>query len=1237
MKLFARCFGRNDGYTGNTKQRSDEKHNSKKIARNVSHPPDVSSSLHQHQENEATAFDNLALLELPLFDGQTDACYFVLKLLDPSSGATSDQRRLSRHLLILRMDSAGRAHLSPCPNVDPLTEDGSCSTYLDATYVNNSLNGSDSSNLQSIKKLCADANNDSHFGMVLLCAVLAVQAGRPYGQECTIRCTGGNSEAALCDPLVEGDCAHVQACMWSAGMRDHDPNPMPAVIVQYQKKDTVNTLFSNTLVRKVQANVNLMDHVPAAVTLCALDGKVVYQNKFSRDYFGDVLGQSAFAGVDITHTSTLSTPTTSLAQLFPPLPLQLQALASVNSLLSHLLSFEAPSLIPELLHTVSSPGGPAWKCIVRVPRAVTSPLLLAKVEKMEPFSAKQDLEEEDVGAGHHTSTSLITMEEISPGVSQGETSPVPPPEEALLDSDEDDELSALGIHADIISTPLMRTLPLHTGISGSGLFGPQALGASKITSGMAPSSQRRRLSFEGHEEVEVKKAVNDVLLRKSLRKVSVSGASTSQTGKRNSLLSKFQRTMQLMESVDLAGGPKTSSIKISSKKSPLNAASSKSEHSMMTEIPSTHPSDFSFALGELKQTNEDSAVKRDANKPLPASSGWFQASKKMVSGDTLSTTLQPLLSGSTSGVSRDLGARSPPNRAATRNSYDEGILLLTANLVESSGTSRVGDTFQHSASIPERRRTSIEELSIRAHKDGTGPPSRSVPECDNSMLDLSRTILHDSSSFSAEGLAQSNATESPQPTSGVADQSQRTEQGLDVECWHEVIAQLIRDEAHGHGGSPLLLLVQTDVSERIHMETLLGNMSEGQLSLLSSIFPRHVVEFLSANDLSQLSAHFGSLARSHNHVTILFLDIVGFTVMSNSVKPPDILLFLNQLFTMFDVLADKHNVQKVDTAGDCYIASAGITGSDADGSFFQTQTDNGDEVADCAIRVIEFAKDMLRCSKEVTMPHNGQPVSVRIGIHTGPCVSGLVGTKVPKFSVFGDTINTASRMESTCEPGCIQVSASTHEILIHGGCNAEEWEALGQVQIKGKGMMETFLWRPPKDQASILPMPSEAFQVLKALRPSNNGTISFVLEGAAKERPSDSRTNITSEERNSASTPQTTHQSLALLNPGLRLMIESLQNHRIVKRHDMVSNFAASSTALGGGLSLTKINQLPHGAFERSSTSLAPESYSSVFKSMDLNGNNTDKFHSSSHLLTSLEHQARMRPLLSMPEEESLE
>ena len=90
------------------------------------------------------------------------------------------------------------------------------------------------------------------------------------------------------------------------------------------------------------------------------------------------------------------------------------------------------------------------------------------------------------------------------------------------------------------------------------------------------------------------------------------------------------------------------------------------------------------------------------------------------------------------------------------------------------------------------------------------------------------------------------------------------------------------------------------------------------------------------------------------------------------------------------------------------------------------------------------------------MPHSGEPVVIRIGIHTGDCVSGLVGSKLHKFGLFGDTMNTASQMESTCQPGRIQISSSTYDLL-----NEHQqtfFEATGGVEVKGKGQMETFLW-----------------------------------------------------------------------------------------------------------------------------------------------------------------------------------
>jgi class 3 adenylate cyclase len=89
--------------------------------------------------------------------------------------------------------------------------------------------------------------------------------------------------------------------------------------------------------------------------------------------------------------------------------------------------------------------------------------------------------------------------------------------------------------------------------------------------------------------------------------------------------------------------------------------------------------------------------------------------------------------------------------------------------------------------------------------------------------------------------------------------------------------------------------------------------------------------------------------------------------------------------------------------------------------------------------------DMLASARMVAMPHTGLPTTVRVGLHTGPCTSGLVGSRLPKFSLFGDSMNTASRMESTCPIGRIQVSETTHALL-----QSEQWEATGGIEVKGK-------------------------------------------------------------------------------------------------------------------------------------------------------------------------------------------
>ncbi|KAJ9531398.1 hypothetical protein QJQ45_006894 [Haematococcus lacustris] len=188
-----------------------------------------------------------------------------------------------------------------------------------------------------------------------------------------------------------------------------------------------------------------------------------------------------------------------------------------------------------------------------------------------------------------------------------------------------------------------------------------------------------------------------------------------------------------------------------------------------------------------------------------------------------------------------------------------------------------------------------------------------------------------------------------------------------------------------HAGQPGLLVVQQDVSAEARIEALLADLA--------------VVEYLSTSKNVNVPEQMAQLARRHKDVTLLFMDIVGFTAMSKEVAPETVMVFLNTLFALFDALCDKHGVMKVETAGDCYIVAGGIL--DLPHTKLREQQQGAQEAgftevlqehnaADSAARVMAFAKDMMAASQLVRTPHNGQPVVIRIGLHTGNCVSGLV-------------------------------------------------------------------------------------------------------------------------------------------------------------------------------------------------------------------------------------------------------
>jgi class 3 adenylate cyclase len=276
------------------------------------------------------------------------------------------------------------------------------------------------------------------------------------------------------------------------------------------------------------------------------------------------------------------------------------------------------------------------------------------------------------------------------------------------------------------------------------------------------------------------------------------------------------------------------------------------------------------------------------------------------------------------------------------------------------------------------------------------------------------------------------------------DHSDAEEEGV----WHEVTVQpylhpVTKDQA--------MMITQSEATKRAHAECALSNLSEVHLNMLVDVFPRHVIEFLGIHGIDAVPASITTLAHKHNGVSILFMDVVGFTPASNKADPQDVMRMLNELFSGFDGCCAKHHVYKVETVGDCYVVASGLMTEDADG--YVTFCPNHDP-ADSAARIVEFARSALAHSRGVMLPGLARtPVTMRIGIHTGPCVTGLIGSKMPKFSIFGDTMNTASRMESTGAPGRIQVSHSVWELVKH----LHTWQPTGGVLVKGKGVMLTYI------------------------------------------------------------------------------------------------------------------------------------------------------------------------------------
>ncbi|KAG8455040.1 hypothetical protein GDO86_001312 [Hymenochirus boettgeri] len=224
-----------------------------------------------------------------------------------------------------------------------------------------------------------------------------------------------------------------------------------------------------------------------------------------------------------------------------------------------------------------------------------------------------------------------------------------------------------------------------------------------------------------------------------------------------------------------------------------------------------------------------------------------------------------------------------------------------------------------------------------------------------------------------------------------------------------------------------------------HLELLVAERTQDLMlekqktdRLLYSMLPRQVADDLRQGKPLQ--------AQSYTAATVFFSDIVGFTQLSSSSTPYQVVDFLNKLYTTFDEIIDNYDVYKVETIGDAYMVVSGVP------------KENG------ILHVSEIssmALDLVSVCKTFRIPHKpNTQLKIRAGIHSGPVVAGVVGTKMPRYCLFGDTVNTASRMESTSEALKIQCSSSTYDLLKQIG--GYILACRGTLQVKGKGDMTTY-------------------------------------------------------------------------------------------------------------------------------------------------------------------------------------
>ncbi len=212
-------------------------------------------------------------------------------------------------------------------------------------------------------------------------------------------------------------------------------------------------------------------------------------------------------------------------------------------------------------------------------------------------------------------------------------------------------------------------------------------------------------------------------------------------------------------------------------------------------------------------------------------------------------------------------------------------------------------------------------------------------------------------------------------------------------------------------------------------------------ALLIDVLPTPIADRLRAGE--------DTIADEVPDASVLFADLTGFTSLAHAMAPAEVVRHLDSLFTRFDIAAGRAGVEKIKTIGDAYMAVGGIP---------QVQDGRARTMQDHPARMVALGLELIRIVDRYAI-ETGLPFALRVGVHTGPLVAGVIGTHRFQYDLWGDTVNVASRLESTSVSGTVQVSQETRA-RVDG---AIPTEPRGLVLLDGVGMTETWLVRPRPD------------------------------------------------------------------------------------------------------------------------------------------------------------------------------